>query len=258
MESQTVIDCKNITKEYRLFSNQKNKLFELLLHKDKMTTKYALKDISFTLSSGECLALLGFNGSGKTTLANIISGIVSPTKGSISVVGDAANVSVSVGLNPNLTGIENIRYKGLLLGFSNEEIEEIAPKVIDFAEIGEYIKQPVKIYSSGMSARLGFAISINIDPDILVIDEGLSVGDASFTDKCINAMNKYRERGKTIVFISHSLSTVKQFCTKAIWLEFGKKKMEGNTLDVCAAYTNYYEWYTKMSASEKEAYAKSV
>ena len=253
MEEPAIVANK-LTKEYRLFSNKTNKLVELIKTKNKRTIMRALQDISFTLDKGECLGLVGLNGSGKSTLANIITGTVQPTYGSIEVNGEAACISVAVGLSPNLTGLENIEYKCLLLGFSGEYVEKIKPKIIEFAEIGEYIEQPVKYYSSGMSARLGFAISINIDPDILVVDEGLSVGDSSFTDKCIKAMNEYRERGKTIVFVSHSMPTVEQFCTKAIWLEYGKLKMLGDTKDVCAEYKSFMHEFNKMTAEKKNEY----
>ena len=194
--ANNVIISKNVSKAYRLFTNKRNKLVELLFRRDQISIMYALKNVSFSVQKGESLGLLGLNGSGKSTLANLISGVTVPTSGSLNVLGEASSVSVSVGLNPNLTGIENIEYKSILLGFAYEQIKELMPKIIEFADIGDYIEQPVKYYSSGMSARLGFAISINIDPDILVIDEGLAVGDPSFTDKCMKAMNRYREQGK--------------------------------------------------------------
>jgi len=248
------IIAKSVTKKYRLFSNKRNKLVELLFRKNQISTMYALRNVSFSLEKGECLGLLGLNGSGKSTLANLIAGITVPTTGKIDVFGEAACVSVSVGLNPNLTGVENIEYKGLLLGFTNQQIRELQAQIIEFADIGDYIHQPVKYYSSGMSARLGFAISININPDILVIDEGLSVGDPSFTDKCMAAMNKYREEGKTIVFVSHSMPTVEAFCTKALWLEYGTKRTDGNAKDVCKKYKDFMVIFNKMSAEERDAY----
>ena len=248
------ISAERVSKEYRLFSNKGNKLIELILKKNQRTIMRALTNISFTLEQGECLGLVGLNGSGKSTLANIISGTVQPTYGKMQVIGESSCISVSVGLNNSLTGIENIEYKGLLLGFSPEKIKAITPKIIEFADIGNYINQPVKYYSSGMVARLGFAISINIDPDILVIDEGLSVGDPSFTEKCLNAMNEYRARGKTVVFVSHSVSTIMSFCTKAMWLEYGQINTYGNSHDVCAAHQDFMVVYNKMSSDERVAY----
>jgi len=222
-----------------------------------MALMHALRDISFTVKKGECIGLLGLNGSGKSTLANLISGISSPSEGEIIIQGEASCVSVKTGLNAELTGLENIEYKGLLLGFSPHEIKEVMPNIIEFADIGDYIHQPIKYYSSGMSARLGFAISINVNPDILVIDEGLSVGDPSFTDKCMNAMNKYREMGKTIVFVSHSLPTVESFCSKALWLEYGSLKMIGETKNICAEYKDFMSMYNKMNTVEKDEYKKA-
>jgi len=177
------IIANNVSKAYRLFTNQRNKLIELVLYRKKISTMYALRNVSFSVKQGDCLGLLGLNGSGKSTLANLIAGITTPTSGKMTVQGEASSVSVSVGLNNDLTGVENIEYKGLLLGFAPEEIKELTPKIIEFADIGDYVNQPVKYYSSGMRARLGLAISININPDVLVIDEGLSVGNPSFTDK---------------------------------------------------------------------------
>ena len=255
---RVAVKAENVVKSYRLFSNKRNKLFEILLRRNQISTMYALKGISFSIDKGECLGLLGLNGSGKTTLANLIAGITQPTSGNITINGEASCVSVSVGLNANLTGIENIELKGLLLGFTIKQINELKPKIIEFADIGTYINQPVKYYSSGMAARLGFAISINIDPDILVIDEGLSVGDQSFTDKCLNAMNSYREHGKTIVFVSHAIQLVESFCTKAMWLEYGIIKMHGDTQKVCAEYRNFFVKYNRMNVAEREEYRKNV
>lgn len=253
---EPAIVAENVTKAYRLFSNKGNKLVELVQQRNRRTIIHALKDISFQVRKGECLGLLGLNGSGKSTLANMIAGTVTPTSGNITVDGNAACISVSVGLNPNLTGMENIEYKGLLLGFSSLQIKELMPKVIDFADIGDYINQPVKYYSSGMSARLGFSISININPDVLVIDEGLSVGDQSFTEKCLNAMNEFRTRGNTVVFVSHTLSTVEAFCDKVLWLEYGHMKDFGNVKDVCAEYRNFFNWFNKLSSAERTEYRK--
>ena len=253
---EPAIVAKNVSKAYRLFSNKGNKLVELVRQRNKRTIIHALNDISFQVNKGECLGLLGLNGSGKSTLANIIAGTVTPTKGSMAVNGNAACISVSVGLNPNLTGIENIEYKGFLLGFSLIQIKELMPKVIEFADIGDYINQPVKYYSSGMSARLGFAISININPDVLVIDEGLSVGDQSFTDKCLSAMNDFRTQGNTVIFVSHTLSTVEAFCDKALWLEYGHMKGYGDVKDITQEYRSFFNWFNKLNNVEKAEYRK--
>ena len=251
---EIAIAADKLTKQYRLFSNKTNKLIELVRERNKRVIMNALNNVSFSLEKGECLGLVGLNGSGKSTLANIISGIVLPSSGTIQVNGEAACISVSVGLSNNLTGIENIEYKCLLLGFRPDFIKDIIPKIVEFADVGEYIYQPVKYYSSGMSARLGFAISINIDPDILVIDEGLSVGDPSFTDKCLKAMNEYRERGKTIVFVSHAMATVQSFCSKVLWLEYGKMKHFGEAKEVCKDYKGFMNKFNKMTPAEKAEY----
>ena len=255
--SNKAIVADNITKEYRLFTNKNNKLIELIRLKNKRTIMCALRGITFQVEKGECVGLVGLNGSGKSTLSNIIAGTVQPTYGNITVEGDASCISVSVGLNPNLTGIENIRYKSTLLGFSPYEIKEISPEIVEFADIGDYIGQPVKYYSSGMTARLGFAISININPDVLVIDEGLSVGDQSFTDKCLSAMNDFRAKGKTIVFVSHSIPTVESFCSKALWLEYGQLHLEGEAIMVCGGYKAFMKRFNEMSSDEKRKYKQN-
>lgn len=255
--SKDVIISKNVCKSYRLFTNKRNKLLELVLRRDQISIMYALRNISFSVEKGESLGLLGLNGSGKSTLANLIAGLTVPTTGQMEVRGEASNVSVAVGLDPNLTGIENIEYKGILLGFSYDAIKELTPKIVEFADIGDYINQPIKYYSAGMSARLGFAISISVNPDILVIDEGLSVGDPSFTDKCLAAMDAYREQGKTIVFVSHAMSTVESFCTKALWLEYGMMRMFGEVEEVCSAYKEFMVKYNEMTPSDREEHKRT-
>lgn len=251
------IDARGVSKSYRLFSNKSNKLVELVRNKNKRTIIHALREMSFQVNKGECLGLMGLNGSGKSTLANMIAGTVTPSSGQMIVNGEAACISVSVGLNPGLTGKENIEYKGLLLGFSPAQIKEMIPKVIEFADIGDYINQPVKYYSSGMSARLGFAISINVNPEVLVIDEGLSVGDQGFTDKCLVAMNEYRARGNTIIYVSHTITAIREFCDKAIWLEYGHMKGFGDADGVCTEYHNFFKWYNELSGVEKSEFRKS-
>ena len=154
--------------------------------------------------------------------------------------------------------MENIEVKSIMMGYKREEIEKIKQDIIDFADIGEFINQPLRTYSSGMRSRLGFAISVYTDPDILVIDEALSVGDPTFTQKCLDKMNEFKERGKTIFFVSHSVGQIKQFCNKALWLEYGRLKDFGDVDEILPQYQEYINFINKMSEEEKEAYKKSV
>ena len=177
---------------------------------------YALKNISFEIPQGEVVGILGTNGSGKSTLSLILAGISEIDEGVMHINGEQSLVAINTGLNKQLTGLENINVKGALLGLSKKQIQEIIDGVIEFAELGDFLYQPVKKYSSGMKSRLGFSISLYLNPDIIIVDEALSVGDKGFAQKCINKMNELKDEGKTIIFISHSLPKfeifVKQQC----------------------------------------------
>jgi teichoic acid transport system ATP-binding protein len=243
---------KNVTKKFKMYSRPTDKLRDLFSFKERGEFHYALKEVSFDIEEGEIVGVIGINGAGKSTLSNLISGVTMPTEGIADVRGNASLIAISSGLNSNLTGLENIELKGLMLGLTKNEINEITPKVIEFADIGKFVNQPVKTYSSGMKARLGFAISVNIDPDILVIDEALSVGDPTFTDRCMEKMNEFKEKGKTIFFISHSLSQVKKFCTKALWLHNGQVVEYGDINQVSNNYSTFLNEYRKLSPEEKK------
>ncbi|MGG7141919.1 teichoic acids export ABC transporter ATP-binding subunit TagH, partial [Clostridium nigeriense] len=257
-ENKYSIIAKNISKGYKMYSSPKQKLLDLILPKGAGKTFYALKDISFKVQKGEVVGLLGLNGSGKSTLSNILGGVSMPTSGEIEINGEAALIAIGIGMNNFLTGIENIELKALMMGYKKNEIEEIKQEIIDFADIGEFINQPLRTYSSGMRARLGFAISVYTNPDILVIDEALSVGDPTFTQKCLDKMNEFKESGKTIFFVSHSLSQVRKFCNKAIWLEYGRLREYGNVEEVLPKYQEYINEINKLSEAEKIEYKKKV
>jgi teichoic acid transport system ATP-binding protein len=251
------VKFKHVTKRYKMYNKPSEKILDLFSSKEQGEYHYALNNISFEVPEGEVVGIIGLNGSGKSTLSNLIAGVTMPNEGQIFTKGTAALIAIGSGLNPQLTGIENIEIKGLMLGLSKEKIKEITPKVMEFADIGKFIYQPVKTYSSGMKSRLGFAISIHIDPDIFVIDEALSVGDQTFTDKCLDKMNEFKENGKTIFFISHSLAQVKSFCTKAIWLHYGTIREYGDASEVVDHYMEFLRDFNKMTMEERRQLRES-
>ncbi len=202
------VEIKNVRKVYKLFDKPTDRLRESLsfTHKNYHTDHFALEDISLTVHEGECVGIIGTNGSGKSTLLKIVTGVLNPTEGSVTVNGKiSALLELGAGFNMEYTGIENIYLNGTMMGFSEADMDKKIDDIIDFAEIGDFIQQPVKTYSSGMFARLAFAVAINVEPDILIVDEALSVGDIFFQAKCYRKFNEFKETGKTIVFVSHDL-----------------------------------------------------
>ncbi|MGM7681887.1 teichoic acids export ABC transporter ATP-binding subunit TagH [Cytobacillus sp. Hm23] len=249
--NSTVI-FNNVAKKYKMYKKTSDKLLDIVLPKGYGKDFYALQDINFKADKGDTIGIVGINGSGKSTLSNLISGVIPPSSGGIEINGEASLIAIASGLNNELTGRDNIELKCLMLGFSKQEIKLLTPEIIEFAELGEFIDQPVKKYSSGMKSRLGFAISVSIDPDILVIDEALSVGDKTFADKCLEKMNSFKEKGKTIFFISHSMGQIKDFCEKVLWLEAGEIKAYGLKEDIIPQYEKFIKDYKKMTKEEKE------
>lgn len=256
MQKEYAIVAKQISKVYKMYTKQSDKLKDLFMGKASGKEFYALKKVSISVEKGDSVGLIGLNGSGKSTLANILCGISQPTHGEISINGTTSMIAISSGLNSALTGMENIELKGLMIGLSKKQIEDLKEEIIEFADVGEFINQPVKTYSSGMKSRLGFAISININPDIIVIDEALSVGDVTFTQKCLDKMNEFREKGKTIFFVSHSINQVEEFCNKALWLEYGMMKAYGDVEEVIPMYKRFVERFNRMSREEQRLYKK--
>lgn len=213
---------------------------------------YALKDISLKIKKGDVVGILGTNGSGKSTMSVILSGISDIDEGNMKINGEQALISINTGLNQQLTGLENINVKGALLGFNKKRIKEITDGVIEFAELGDFLYQPVKKYSSGMKSRLGFSISLALNPDIFIVDEALSVGDKAFAEKCLKRMKKLRdEEDKTILFISHSLPQVRDFCKTGVWIEGGKLVEVGDIDTVCDHYAEYVDKLNAMGNKEK-------
>ena len=250
------VKLSNVSKSYSMISKRSDKFLELLSFKKKKDQKefFALSDISFEVFEGDTVGIIGLNGSGKSTLSNIIAEIIQPSSGDIEINGDTSLIAISAGLNNNLTGKENIKLKCMMHGLTEEQIDKIEADIIEFADVGNYINQPVKYYSSGMKSKLGFAISVHIDPDILIIDEALSVGDTTFTEKSLKKMYEFKERGRTIFFISHSASQVRSFCDKAIWMHFGELVEFGDVKEITEKYKEYTQWFNKLSEVEKKKY----
>lgn len=258
MKKENVIIVQGITKKYKLYENAKERLFDLIFPKKYGEYFNALTNVDFTANKGEVIGFIGTNGSGKSTLSNIIAGIVPETSGIVKVNGEVSLIAVAAGLKNDLTGRENIELKLLMLGFNKREIMEIEPFIIEFSELDKFIDQPVKSYSSGMRSRLGFSISVNVNPDILIIDEALSVGDKAFAEKSLNKMKEFKEQGKTMIFVSHSIGQMKQFCDKILWLEFGMVKEYGLVDEVIPRYEDFLRKWQVMNKEERNSYQKAT
>ncbi|WP_034865155.1 ABC transporter ATP-binding protein [Thomasclavelia saccharogumia] len=240
------IKFEHVSKIYKLKKKNDGK------NKSNKTKRfYALKDISFEIPKGEVVGILGTNGSGKSTLSLILAGISEIDEGTMHINGEQSLVAINTGLNKQLTGLENINVKGALLGLSKKQIQSIIDGVIEFAELGDFLYQPVKKYSSGMKSRLGFSISLYLNPDIIIVDEALSVGDKGFAQKCLKKMDELKDEGKTIIFISHSLPQVRKFCQTAMWIEGGMLQEYGDVDEVCDHYGEYVDYYNSLSGKEK-------
>lgn len=248
------IIVKNVTKKYKLYSNSKERIFDLISPKSYGEDFYALTNVNFQANHGEVIGFIGINGSGKSTLSNIIAGVVPETSGNVTVNGQVQIIAVAAGLKNDLTGRDNIELKLLMLGFTKEEIKKIEPSIIDFSELGKFIDQPVKSYSSGMKSRLGFSISVNVNPDILIIDEALSVGDKAFAEKSLQKMLEFKKEGKTMIFVSHSLGQMRQFCDKILWLEFGMVKDYGPVDEIIPKYKNFLQKWKLMTEAQRVEY----
>ncbi len=248
----------NVTKKYKMHSKNSDKLKDIMYPGGFGEDFYALRNLEFMAQKGDVIGIVGVNGSGKSTMSNLIAGITPPTKGKIDIKGRVALIAIAAGLNNQLSGRENIELKCLMMGLSKAKIEELTPEIIEFADIGKFIDMPVKKYSSGMKSRLGFAISVSINPDILVIDEALSVGDQTFADKCLKRMNEFKEQGKTIFFVSHSLGQVKKFCTKVLWIEYGEIKDYGLIQEIMPKYENFLKEYKAMSKEEQQKFKREA
>ena len=244
--SMTAIEFTDVSKKYRrptdraIATTLKSYLLKEAWRRNKGPDRdaiWALRNVSLRLEMGRTVGIVGRNGSGKSTLLKLVGSILGPDRGQVTVNGKvAALIELGAGFHPELTGRENILINGVILGLTKAQMREKTPDIIAFADIGEFIDYPVRTYSSGMYARLGFSVAINVDPDILLIDEILSVGDAEFTRKCHDALDLFKQRGKSIVVVSHNLDTIREWCDDAVWLDGGNMRMQGPSAKVVAAY----------------------
>ena len=246
VSDEVAIRFDHVTKTYNLYKNDWARFLGLLNIKRSRTgyigTINANDDLSFEVKRGEAVAFLGLNGAGKSTALKMITGVTHPTKGEITVNGRvSALLELSAGFDRMLTGRENIRLRGHILGLSEEQLAEIEPKAVEFAELGMYIDQPMRSYSSGMRARLGFALAVSIDPEILVVDEALSVGDKQFRKKCIERIREIMmDENVTVLFVTHSATTAQEFCNRGIVLDHGQKQFDGTMDDAMEYYETHY------------------
>ena len=235
--SEPIIVFSNVTKEYTLYKNDQERFKALFFKNKKAKINKALKSVSFSINKGEAVGLIGDNGAGKSTILKHITGVAFPSEGEVTVNGKvAALLELTAGFSMEMTGRENIYLKGYILGLTDKEIKRIEERIVDFAELGDYIDQPVRTYSSGMKMRLGFAINVNIEPDILVIDEALSVGDATFKKKCKNKIADIIKSGVTVLYVSHSAESVRALCTRAIYMKKGELIYDGPVDDALKVY----------------------
>lgn len=237
MQDKIVIE--NVYKSFNVYMDKANTIKEKLLFfkRNKKQKREVLKDINLTIKEGEAVALIGVNGSGKSTLLKLMTKIIYPNKGKITTNGKLTSLlELGAGFHPDFSGRENIYFNASIFGLTKKEIDERIDKIIEFSELGAYIDNPVRTYSSGMYMRLAFSVAINVNAEILLIDEILSVGDQHFQEKCFKKMNELKAEGKTMVFVTHSMESVKQLCTRAIWLYEGKIRMDGPTDKVVEEY----------------------
>lgn len=240
--SEYAIEMQHITKTYNMYQKPSDRFKEALnpFKKSYHELFYALNDVSLAVKKGEMIGFVGENGSGKSTILKIITGVLTPTSGTLRIEGKiSALLELGSGFNPEYSGYENIFLNGLVLGFSREEMLARVDDVIQFADIGDHLYQPVKTYSSGMFVRLAFAVAINVDPDILIVDEALAVGDLEFQLKCMEKFTEIKNSGKTILFVSHDINSIRRFCDRTFWMKNGKVVASGDTMDVTTDYENF-------------------
>jgi teichoic acid transport system ATP-binding protein len=259
----TAIKVNDLTKVYHLYNKPQDRLKEALnpFKKSYHHDFYAMQDVSFEIKKGETVGIIGKNGAGKSTLLKMITGVLTPSQGQIETHGKIASLlELGAGFNPDMTGLENIYLNGTLMGFTNEEMSQKVESILAFADIGEFIHQPVKMYSSGMFARLAFSVSINVEPDILIVDEALSVGDMAFQMKCFKKFQDFQKEGRTILFVTHALDTVLRYCNRGIVIDAGKCVFDDSPKLAVDAFKKILsnDFYTQEEKEEETLLSTSV
>ncbi|WP_213810077.1 ABC transporter ATP-binding protein [Jeotgalicoccus sp. WY2] len=254
------VKVENISKIYDMNRSRKDKLLSLFtfgyFYKEKPF--YALRDISFEVEPGDSVGIVGLNGSGKSTLSDLLGEATVPSEGKITINGTSSMIAINAGLDQELTGVENIKKKCLMHGLSEKQIDERYDDILEFSELDDFINQPIKSYSSGMKSRLGFAIAIHTDPDVLIVDEALSVGDETFSNKCIEKIKQFQKEGKTIFFVSHSAKQVGRMCNKAMWIHYGEMIDYGKCVPIANEYARFITKFQKMSKQDQLDYKKEM
>ena len=253
MSDEIAIKVENLVKTYKLYDSPVDRLKESLhpLRRKYHHDFHALNGVSFEIMKGQTVGVIGKNGSGKSTLLKVITGVLTPTSGTVTANGKiSALLELGAGFNPDLTGIENVYFSGTLLGYSRQEMDDKLEEILSFADIGEFAHQPVKTYSTGMFVRLAFAVATIVDPEILIVDEALSVGDIRFQQKCYRKMRDFKDNGKTIVMVTHDMAAVKNFCDLAVWINDGTTHKVGNADEVVKSYTSFMAYSSEASRTQ--------
>lgn len=257
--SQPMLHAEGLSKTYRVYSNPWDRLREPFLRRPLHAAVHALRDVSFTVPRGAGLGVVGENGAGKSTLLKILSGVTVPSSGSMSVGGRVASMlELGMGFHPELTGRQNIHLNAAMMGLDEDETAAKLPEIVEFSELGEFIDRPVKTYSSGMTMRLGFAIAVQVEPDILIIDEALSVGDGYFQKKCMDRIRRLLDRGCTFLFCSHAMYYVSAFCERALWLRGGRVESLGPAVEVIREYEHFLLDKGKAALDEAKSTAETT
>src|SRR6187401_979308 len=262
MNAIEVVDATKVYRRFghrRQFATLKSALLSGSLIRDLRAdeTFPAVRDVTFTVPAGRTLGVIGRNGSGKSTMLKLVAGITKPTTGTVVVNGRiSALIELGAGFHPEISGRENVFINGIMLGLTKKEVARRFDEIVEFAELEEFIDAPVKTYSSGMYLRLGFAVAIHVDPDVLLVDEVLAVGDEGFTHKCLDKFGEFRRRGKTILLVTHSLGLVERFCDEALWLDGGKVKGSGDPKRIVGAYVTDVERQEERELAATDAKAK--
>jgi ABC-type polysaccharide/polyol phosphate transport system ATPase subunit len=261
MKENIRIKANDLTKIFKLYNKQTDRIKEALSPRSQVYHRdfYALNQISFEIGAGETVGIVGKNGAGKSTLLKILTEVLTPTTGEMVINGKvSALLELGSGFNPEYTGLKNIYLNGTIMGLTRSEIDARVDDIVNFADIGDYIYQPVKLYSSGMFVRLAFAVATNVDPDILIVDEALAVGDIRFQLKCMDKFLEFKEKGITILYVSHDVNSIKRFCDRAIWLNEGKIQLDGNVDYVTDQYLDYLKMLDNKVAEEKSHHIQVV